>query len=89
MTGERWILEHLIALINGGRNAEDNLCLTCPFCLPAKNADDLAIKSKTAAVQQKHILPRPPSRMRGQGFQKREPQRTATSPIVRKSDLNR
>ena len=53
--GERWVLEHLKALINGGRNAEDNLCLTCCNCLPIKNAEDVAEKSKVYAIRSKHL----------------------------------
>lgn len=55
---ERWTLEHRIALINGGENRESNLCCTCSFCLPAKNAADVAIKSDTYDMQRKHILQR-------------------------------
>ena len=54
---EKWTLEHRIALINGGRNAEDNLCLTCCNCLPEKNASDVAEKSKVAEIRKKHLLP--------------------------------
>lgn len=53
--GERWTLEHLIALINGGRNAEDNLCLTCCNCTPIKNAEDVAEKAKVYAIRSKHV----------------------------------
>ena len=56
--GEQWICEHVIALINGGENREGNLGVTCGWCLPAKNADDVAEKSKTYEVRAKHILPR-------------------------------
>ena len=82
-TGDAWILEHLIALINGGTNSEDNLRLTCSWCKPIKDAEDVAIKAKTYAVRQTHILPREPSRLRGQGFPKRERQHTATRPLRR------
>lgn len=83
--GEGWTLEHLIALINGGRNAESNLGVTCDWCLPAKNAADVAEKAKTYAVRSKHVLPRPPSRWQSRGFPKAPPQRTATTPISRNS----
>lgn len=53
--GETWTLEHLIAIVNGGRNAEDNLDVTCDWCLPAKNAADAAIKKKSASVRAKHL----------------------------------
>ena len=52
--GEAWTLEHLLALINGGENREANLDVTCGFCLPAKNAEDMAIKAKNARVAKKH-----------------------------------
>jgi 5-methylcytosine-specific restriction protein A len=88
-TGDAWILEHLIALINGGENRERNLCLTCSWCKPIKDAEDVAEKSKTAAVRLKHILPREPSRLRGAGFQRREPQRTASRPIIKRNTLRK
>lgn len=53
--GECWTLEHLVALINNGRNAEDNLCLTCSNCLPAKNAADVSEKAKVYAIRSKHL----------------------------------
>lgn len=84
--GEGWTLEHLIALINGGRNAEDNLSVTCDWCLPEKNAEDVAEKAKTYAVKAKHLLPRQPSRLRSAGFRPAAPQHTASRPIVRRSD---
>ena len=53
--GDAWTLEHLIALCNGGRNAETNLGLTCRWCLPEKNAEDVAEKAAVARVRSKHI----------------------------------
>lgn len=52
---EPWTCEHLIALCNGGRNAEDNLGLTCCNCLPAKNAADVAEKKIVARKAKKHL----------------------------------
>lgn len=83
--GEGWTLEHLIALINGGRNAEDNLGVTCDWCLPAKNAADVAVKAKTAAVRAKHLGIHPPSKLQSRGFsrpaQKYSPARGAMRTI--------
>lgn len=53
--GEDWTCEHVIALINGGANREANLALTCCNCLPEKNADDLAEKSKVYKTRAKHL----------------------------------
>lgn len=52
--GEKWTLEHLKALINGGENREKNLGVTCRWCLPEKNAEDVARKSKDYEVRAKH-----------------------------------
>lgn len=46
-SGEKWTLEHLTALINGGENREQNLSVTCDWCVSAKNAEDVAEKSQT------------------------------------------
>lgn len=53
--GEPWTLEHVVALINGGANAESNLGVTCSNCLPKKNAADVAEKAYTARVKAKHL----------------------------------
>lgn len=87
LAGEAWTLEHVVALINGGRNAEDNLDVTCCNCLPVKNAEDMAVKAKSYAVKSKFLLPRAPSRLRSAGFPKRERQHTATRPMRAKETL--
>lgn len=51
---EPWTCEHIVAICNGGRNAETNLGLTCKNCLPAKNAADVGEKSKIATIRKKH-----------------------------------
>ncbi len=65
--GDRWTLEHLKALINGGENRETNMGITCDWCLPQKNAADVAEKSKVYRTRAKHVgatrpKPRWPSR---------------------------
>ena len=62
--GESWTLEHVVALVNGGPNAETNLDVTCSWCLPAKNAEDVAVKSKTYRMLAKHRGTKP----KRQGF---------------------
>lgn len=53
--GEHWTCEHVIALINGGKNSEENLGVTCSLCLADKNADDVGEKSKTYRMRAKHL----------------------------------
>ena len=54
-TGDNWVLEHVKALINGGENRESNLDLTCSWCVPEKNAEDMAEKSKVATIRKRHL----------------------------------
>lgn len=82
--GESWTLEHLIALINGGKNAESNLGVTCGWCLPAKNAADVAEKSKVARVRAKHLGLRKPSSFKSAGFPARPKQHRATTPLTKR-----
>lgn len=53
-----WIVEHLIALENGGTNDRDNLDITCMWCKPVKDAEDHASAAKSRDVAVKHFLPK-------------------------------
>lgn len=47
-TGERWVCDHIVALINSGANAESNLQPICNWCdKKIKTPADVAEKSKT------------------------------------------
>lgn len=84
--GDAWIIEHRLALILGGANAEQNLCLSCSWCKPVKDAEDAAAKAETARIRAKHIGIRPPPKFQSPGFQKAPPQRSASRPIIRRSE---
>ena len=85
-TGESWIVEHLVALINSGENRENNLGITCGWCKPVKDARDVADKSKVARLKAKNLgIPAPKRKLQGPGFRKSAPQRTASTPIQRKA----
>jgi len=60
--GEYWQADHVIALINGGKNAESNLKPACRNCCYAKTAEDQAEKSDVADKRKKHLLPKQPSK---------------------------
>ena len=51
---DRWEVDHVVALINGGAHAEANMQIACSWCHPAKSAADVAEKAKTARVRKKH-----------------------------------
>ncbi len=81
MTGDKWDLDHKIALVNGGEHRESNLFPALRDKHRKKTAEDVAEKAETYRVKAKHVLPRKPSRLRGPGFQKSPPQKTATTPL--------
>ena len=60
--GEKWTLEHRKALINGGQNREANMGVTCAWCLPGKNAEDVAEKARIGRKRSKHLGVRKSSR---------------------------
>ena len=73
MPGDLWDLDHKIALINGGRHAEDNLFPALRDKHREKTADDVALKSKVARQRAKHlgIFPKSPFKIRSRGFDKK------------------
>jgi 5-methylcytosine-specific restriction protein A len=85
--GDAWIIEHRLAIILGGANAEPNLCLTCSWCKPIKDAEDVAEKAISARKRQKHLGIRKAPTMRSAGFAKAPKQRTATRKIEKWSLL--
>jgi 5-methylcytosine-specific restriction endonuclease McrA len=69
-TGQKWDLDHVKALINGGENRESNLRPSHRKCHKEKTARDVAEKAKVAAIRQKHIGARtaPAKKMQGPSF---------------------
>jgi 5-methylcytosine-specific restriction endonuclease McrA len=53
--GDAWTCEHVKALINGGENRESNLDITCEWCLPVKNAEDVSEKSRVYESRKRHL----------------------------------
>lgn len=86
--GETWTCEHMVALINRGQNRESNLDVTCSWCLPIKNAEDVAEKSRVYRKTAKNIgIDLNPRRKQIQsaGFRRPPPQQSASRPIVKRS----
>jgi 5-methylcytosine-specific restriction endonuclease McrA len=73
-TAQKWDLDHVVALINGGENREANLRPAHRKCHKEKTARDVAEKAKVAAIRQKHIGARtaPAKPLRGAGFPQTE-----------------
>lgn len=53
--GQKYDLDHVVALINGGENRESNLKPAHRKCHVEKTASDVAEKAKIAAIRGKHI----------------------------------
>lgn len=53
-----WIVEHLHALECGGNDDDDNLHLTCEWCIDEKNADDHATAAKIRRTFTKSVVPK-------------------------------
>jgi 5-methylcytosine-specific restriction endonuclease McrA len=56
--GDQWIVEHVIALENGGSNDWDNLGITCSWCKLGKDRRDHAQAAKQRRVATRHLIPR-------------------------------
>jgi 5-methylcytosine-specific restriction endonuclease McrA len=73
-TAQKWDLDHVKALINGGENREANLRPAHRKCHKVKTALDVAEKATVAAIRQKHIgaRPAPAKPLRSAGFPQTE-----------------
>ena len=51
---DKWAVDHIVALVNGGAHAEANMQIACDWCHGAKTAVDVAEKAKSARVRARH-----------------------------------
>ncbi len=88
IVGKRWICDHRIALINGGENRESNLGPIHESCNKGKTAADVAEKSRVyrKAAKNVGIALRAKKPFGSRGFEKSEPQSSASRPIRRRSE---
>jgi 5-methylcytosine-specific restriction protein A len=52
--GDDWALDHIVALINGGKHEEKNLAPICEPCHTLKTAKDVEEKAATYKTRLKH-----------------------------------
>lgn len=62
MPGDKWELEHIKALCNGGEHRESNLAPALATAHKVKTARDVAEKAKVDRLRKRHIGIRSPSR---------------------------
>ena len=53
--GDRWDLDHILAIALGGKNRESNLAPVLSDSHRAKTKEDVKVKSKIAAIKKKHL----------------------------------
>lgn len=84
VAGDKWDLEHIVALCNGGENRESNMAPALVAPHKIKTKQDRATKAKNDHVRMKHFGIRAPSRLRSRGFPPRDPQHTASKPFQKR-----
>lgn len=87
--GQAWFIEHPEPLAQGGSDDDADLWPSHTKCKAMKDAADAKSKAKRDRLVTSSWKPdeeqrsKRPSRLRGRGFPRVEPQRTATRPIRR------
>lgn len=67
--GDKFEMDHIVALINGGENRETNLAPALVKYHRQKTSQDVAEKAKTAKVKMKHLgITRPKQKIKSKGF---------------------
>ena len=88
--GDKWETDHTIAIANGGENRENNLRTLLSAHHKRKTAADLAEKSTVARKRAKHLgIKSTRVKIQSAGFPKAAPQRSASRPLQRKSEVFR
>ena len=75
---QRWDVEHVKPLSMGGADTEANMRPAHVECHAEKTAAEAGPRAKADAAGAKHLGIRRPSTLRGPGFPKYAPQRSAT-----------
>lgn len=63
--GDKWELEHIKALCNGGEHRESNMAPALSTAHKAKTADDRKEKAKTDRIRKRHLGIKKPRTMTG------------------------
>lgn len=71
MPGDKWQVDHVIALINGGENRESNLAPILDAPHKEKTREDVRLKSKVARTKAKHLGLKPKSSFGNPRFKKK------------------
>lgn len=81
--GDEWDADHKIPLILGGEHRESNLFPALREAHRKKTKAEVAVKSKIAAVRQKHLgIKAPKQKITSAGFPKRQREKPPLTKIV-------
>ncbi|WP_169194976.1 HNH endonuclease [Devosia sp. MC1541] len=84
--GEKWFVEHPTPLAQGGADDDTNTAPAHTKCKAAKDATDAAKKAKRDRIVTQGWDRPKRSQLQSRGFAKAQPQKTATRPLVRRSE---
>lgn len=85
MPGEKWDIDHIIALINGGEHRESNFAPALRDKHREKTALDVAEKARSARKRMAHIgIKARKQKIPSRPFPKSVPRRPATSPLTKR-----
>ncbi len=83
---DRWEVEHIVAICNGGENRESNMAPALVEPHKVKTKADRATKAKNDHVRMKFLgVSGPKRKIQSAGFRRSAPQRTASRPIERRT----
>jgi hypothetical protein len=84
--GDGWFIEHPESLAQGGSDADEDLWPSHTKCKAKKDATDAASKAKRDRIVTAGWADRPASKLRSAPFPSHPKQKTATRPIIRRSE---
>ena len=88
--GEPWDLDHIVALVNGGPHRESNLAPALRDKHREKSKLDVAEKARVNRKRAEHLgVKSTRVKIQSAGFRPAAPQRSASRPIQRKSEVFR
>ncbi len=80
--GEKWEVEHVVAIILGGENRESNMAPALVAPHKEKTKAEMAVKSKIAAVRKKDLgITSPKQKIQSRGFQKKQRKHEGRAPL--------
>lgn len=84
--GDSWFVEHPTPLSQGGADDDTNARPAHTKCKAKKDATDAAAKAKRDRIVTASWEGKRQPKLRSAGFPKAKPQRSATRPIIRRSE---